>query len=298
MQEGRGAGQGLRKSGGAPALSCCPMAPAAGPIRGERALLTHIGILHSWMSQPTEIMAAALAAVMAALALFLVWLSFSSPFAPMFQHWRGVVPPFVGVPATLFGLLMTFLTQDVWDANRRAYAAVALEREQLATLAALTDNHAKDADEVPRAIRAYVEAVVGLEWKAMENGDESPEAEAALNRLTRAASSARIEPAFQRALIDIVLKLRSAREQRLAIAEAYPDDRKWAAVILIAFVTQLSLAVVHLDRARPQLLAQAIFGAAAIVAIALVASVAEPFSPPKAVSAEPLAQLLDKLPAE
>jgi hypothetical protein len=297
MQEGRRLPSSGAKNLWRAGAFLCPIAPAKGRF-GERALLTHIGILHSWMMHSTEFMAATLAAAMAAFALFMAWLSFSSPLAPMFQHWRGVVPPFVGVPATLFGLLMTFLTQDVWDANRRAYAAVALEREQLATLAALTDNHAKDADDVPRAIRAYIESVVGLEWGAMENGGESPEAEAALNRLTRAASSAKIEPAFQRALIDVVLKLRSAREQRLAIADAYPDDRKWAAVILIAFVTQISLAVVHLDRARPQLLAQAIFGAAAIVAIALVASVAEPFSPPKAVSSEPLAQLLEKLPPD
>lgn len=258
-------------------------------------LLVHIDVLHFWMAQSTPVMALTLAMAMAALALFLCWLSFASPVAAAVQHWRGVAPPFVGVPAVLFGLLMTFLSQDVWDANRRAYRAVALEREQLSTLIALTDNHGTDAAQVPGAIRDYVEAVIGLEWKTMESGDGSPEAEAALNTLTRAVSSAKIEPVFQRSLIDTVMKLRSAREQRLAIAGAYPDDRKWAAVILIAFITQIGLAVVHLDRARPQLLAQGIFCAAAIVTIALVASVEEPYSPPKAVSAEPLAQLLDRL---
>ena len=255
-------------------------------------------LLHFWMSQTTPVMALMLTGAMAAFTLFLCWLSFASPLAPMIQNWKGVAPPFVGVPATLFGLLMTFLAQDVWDANRRAYRAVAMEREQLSTLSALTENHGFDATDLPRAIRAYGEAVVGLEWKSMEAGEESPEAEAALNTLTRAASSAKIEPAFQRSLIDTVMKVRSAREQRLAIASAFPDDRKWEAVLLIAFITQMSLAVVHLDRARPQLLAQAIFGAAVIVAVSLVASTSEPFSPPNAVSAAPLEQLLDRLPAE
>ncbi|WP_457795669.1 bestrophin-like domain [Methylocystis sp. S23] len=259
-------------------------------------MLVHIEILHFWMTQSTEMMALTLGGAFALFALFLCWLTFASPLAPMMASWKGVAPPFVGVPATLFGLLMTFLSQDVWDANRRAYREIAMEREQLATLSALGENHGGDASDLPRAVRGYVEAVVGLEWKAMENGEESPEAEAALNTLTRAASSARIEPAFQRALIDTVMKLRSAREQRLAIAGAYPDDRKWAAIILIAFITQASLAAVHLDRARPQLLAQALFAAAAVVAIALVAAVEEPYSPPKAVSSEPLEQLLEKLP--
>lgn len=257
----------------------------------------HFEILHLWMSQPTEIMAATLTAAFAVFALFLCWLSFASPLAPFVQSGRGVAPPFAGVPATLFGLLMTFLSHDVWQANDMAYRALAQEREQIATLAALSENHGIDAADLPRALRAYVEAVVGLEWKAMEKGEESPEAEAALNTLTRAASGAKIEPAFQRVLIDTVMKLRSAREQRLAVAAAYPDDRKWAAVILIAFVTQLSLAVTHLERARPQLLAQAIFGAAAVVVISLVAAVVEPYSPPNAVNSEPLEKLLDRLPA-
>ncbi|PPD44451.1 MAG: hypothetical protein CTY15_06975 [Methylocystis sp.] len=253
-------------------------------------------LLHFWMSQTTPVMALLLTGAMAGLSLFLCWLSFASPFAPCVQNWRGVAPPFVGVPATLFGLLMTFLAQDVWDVNRRAYRAVALEREQLVTLSALTENHGVDVADLPQAIRAYVEAVVGLEWKSMENGEESPEAEAALNTLTRAASTAKIDSAFQRSLIDTVMKVRSAREQRLAIASAYPDDRKWEAVLAIAFITQISLAVVHLERARPQLLAQAVFAAAVVVAVSLVASASEPYSPPNAVSAAPLEQLLDRLP--
>ncbi len=255
-----------------------------------------LNLIHLWMAQSTEVMALTLGGAFAFLAVVLCWLSFASPFTPLLQSCKGVVPPFVGVPATLFGLLMTFLSQDVWEANRQAYRALALEREQLVTLSALSENHGVDPRELPRAIRSYIEATVGLEWKEMEKGAESPEAEAALNTLTRAASSARIEPAFQRALIDSVMKLRSAREQRLAVAAAFPDDRKWAAVIIIAFITQISLAVTHLERARPQLLAQTIFGAAAVVAISLVASVVEPYTPPKAVSSDPLEQLLEKLP--
>ncbi len=63
-------------------------------------------------------------------------------------------------------------------------------------------------------------------------------------------------------------------------------------------MTQIALAVVHLDRAKPQFLAQALFGTLAVVAITLVASVAEPFSPPKEVSSDPLAQLLGKIPSD
>ncbi|MGD9545127.1 MAG: hypothetical protein AB7F41_11370 [Methylocystis sp.] len=252
-------------------------------------------ILKFWMSQTTPVMALMLTAAMAAFALFLCWLSFAPRFAGCAQYWKGVTPPFVAVPATLFGLLMTFLSQDVWEANRSAYRAIALEREQLAMLSALSNN-GSNADGIPHAVHDYIEAVVGLEWKTMEDGKEAPEAEAALNRLTRVVASAKIEPVFQRTLINTVMRLRSAREQRLAVAGGFPDDRKWAAVILIAFITQIALAVVHLDRPSSQLLAQAIFALAAIVPISLVASVDEPYSPPNAVSSEPLAQLLERYP--
>ncbi|MGD9658823.1 MAG: hypothetical protein AB7U61_14500 [Methylocystis sp.] len=248
------------------------------------------------MSQSMPVMALLLAGAMAVLALFLCWFCFASRFAAYAQNWKGVAPPFVGVPATLFGLLMTFLSQDVWEANRRALRAVTLEREQLTTLSVLSSNHGIDADKILGAIHEYVEAVVGLEWRAMENGEESPEAEAALNSLTRAISGAKIAPAFQRALLDAVIRLRSARDQRLAIAGAFPDDREWAAVLIIAFITQIALAATHLDRPKPQLLAQAIFAFAAIVPISLVASVDEPYSPPNAISADPLAQLLERFP--
>lgn len=268
----------------------CPM------ISGRRRFAEIRVLLHFWMSQTTPVMALMLAGTMVAFALFLCWLSFASPLAPLIQNWKGVAPPFIGVPATLFGLLMTFLAQDVWDANRRAFSAVAQEREQLVTLSALTENHGFAATDLPRTIRAYVEAVVGLEWKTMENGEAAAEAEAALNALTRAAAIARIEPAFQRTLVDTVMKLRSAREQRLTIAGAYPDDRKWEAVLLIAFITQISLAVVHMERARPQLLAQGIFASAAIVSVSLVAAAADPYAPPDTISVAPLEQLLERPP--
>jgi hypothetical protein len=288
--------KGARRPQKALARPHVPMSLSAWPIRG--GTIMGISLVHLWISQTSPVIAISLTLALAGFALFLAWLSFASPLTPFIQRHRGVVPPFVGIPSVLFGLLMTFLSQDVWDANRRAYRALAQEREQLVTLRALNDTNGEADKDLPRALRGYVEAVVGLEWKSMERGEESPEAETALNALTRAASAAKIEPAFQRALVDTVLRLRAAREQRLAVASAFPDDRKWAAVLLLAFITQISLAVVHLESVRPQLAAQAIFAGAAIVAISLVASVNEPYVPPNSVSSDPLEQLLEKVPPE
>lgn len=255
-------------------------------------------MLSYWLSQTLPAMELLLTLAFSGFALFLAWLCFASPLGPFLQSSKGVVPPFVNIAATLFALMVTFLAQDIWESNRQARRAINQEREQLLTLRALGETNGR-ADQTLRAdIRDYVEAVVGLEWKQMEDGEAAPEAEAAINHLTRVAMKTSTDPRYERALTDTVLSLHAARESRLSIANAFPDDRKWAAVFLLAFLTQIGLAATHLERARPQLLAQAIFAAAAIVSLSLVASVERPFAPPAKASAQPLVDILALVPAK
>lgn len=253
-------------------------------------------MLAFWCSQPLETMELLLALTFSASALTFAWLSFCWPTGPFLQSCKGVAPPFVGVVATLFALMVTFLSQDIWESNRQARRAINQEREQLLTLRTLGKISDTFDAELRGAIRDYLGAVVGLEWATMENGAGAPEAEAALDSLTRLVTRASIDPRFEPALTDTVLRLRSAREARLSIANAFPDDRKWAAVFLLAFLTQIGIAATHLDRARPQLVAQAIFAAAAVVAMSLVASVEKPFTPPNSASAQPLEDILALIP--
>ena len=253
-------------------------------------------LLTFWLSEPFNAMMLTLIVAFSGFAFLLAWLSFASPFAAAIQSCKGVVPPFVNISGTVFGLMLTFLAQDIWEANRQAERAVGDEREQLLTMRALGEVNGAPDETLRGAIREYVEAVVALEWPAMEQGHSAIEAAAALDKLTRIAGAASAEPKFNRALIETVTSLRSSREHRLAIANSFSDNRKWLAVLLLAFVTQLSLAATHLERARPQLLAQAIFSAAAVVSIALIASADEPFNPPDAISPQPLVEILALLP--
>ena len=253
-------------------------------------------MLDFWFSQPLETLELLLALTFGANALIIAWASFGWPLGAALQSCKGVAPPFVGVVATLFALMVTFLSQDIGESNRQARRAINQEREQLLTLQALGKSNDGFDAELRGAIRDYVSAVVGLEWRTMENGEGSPESAAALDSLTGVVVRAPLGARIESPLIDTVLKLRSARETRLSIAAAYPDDRKWAAVILLAFLTQIGIAATHLERVRPQLLAQAIFAAAAVVAMSLVASVERPFTPPSIASAQPLADILTLVP--
>jgi len=252
--------------------------------------------LSLWLSLDITATILSLALIFGGFAGLLAWLCFSSALAPTIQHAAGVIPPLVNIGATLFGLMLTFLSQDIWEANRAAYHSLGEEHATLVTMLALDETPGGENRALRDAIRAYVDAVVNKEWKTMEDGRSAPEAEAALNSLTLIASEATVEPRLAQAIFETAMKLRAAREKRLAIASDYPDDRKWLAVLLLAFFTQISLAATHLEKIRAQLLAQLVFGAGAVTAISLVASVEQPFSPPNAISPQPLMEVLSRMP--
>ena len=261
-------------------------------LRRAHVASAETSLLDFWFSQPMPWQEFLLALAFGLFPIFLAWLSFASPLRTFLQSCAGVSPPFVSVVATLFALMVTFLAQDIWDSNRAARRAINQEREQLLALDALSKTNGVLDKELRDAIRDYVEAVVGLEWRTMENGESASEAEGALNTLTRLAAKTSVDPRYESAVSNTVMRLRSARETRLSIANAFPDDQKWAAVFLLAFLTQIGIAATNLERARPQLLAQLIFAAAAVVSISLIASVERPFAPPTAASALPLAEVL------
>jgi len=252
-------------------------------------------LLSLWLSLNMPATIVTLALLFLSFALLLAWLCFASRYAPVIQHAAGVVPPFVNIGATLFGLMLTFLAQDIWEANRQAKRGLGVEHEQLVTMLALDETPGGADENLRTAVRNYVQAVVTYEWPSMENGLGAPEAETALDDLTRLAAEAPVEPRLAQAVFDTAMKLRAARERRLGIANDFPDDRKWLAVILLGLFTQMSLAATHLDRIRAQLLAQLVFGAGAVTAISLIASIEQPFSPPNAISPQPLIDVIDRI---
>ena len=147
-------------------------------------------LLSLWLSLNMPATILTLALLFGTFAALLAWLCFASPYAPAIQHANGVVPPFVNIGATLFGLMLTFLAQDIWEANRAAKRGLGLEHEQLVTMLALDETPGGADENLRTAVRNYVQAVVTYEWPSMENGLGAPEAETALDDLTRLAAEA------------------------------------------------------------------------------------------------------------
>ncbi len=257
-------------------------------------------LIDAWLSLPLPALILILAVFYGASAVVLVRLSFGATVGAWVRSFRGVVAPFVGAIVIIFSILVGFLASDVWDRNRRAAATVRGEGANLVSLHALAAALGTPHVAIDRAIQAYAIAVIDMEWPRMENGEASPEAEAAQDELLQTVAQSDFavagNAALGRLLLDTALRVREARSDRLAFASDFSENFKWSCVLLMALMAQISVAAVHLDEARAQVAAMVIFTTSIVLVIGLIAAHEGPFQPPLGIRPAPIAKLLDIVP--
>ncbi len=259
-------------------------------------------MIDAWLTLPLPWMFLAVAGLFTGMAVFLFWLCFGSLTRRWMLSFSGAVAELFSAIMVIFGIQIGFVASDVWDRNRRASAAVEAESASLATLNALAAASGLPADGIRHAIRVYVTAVTGKEWPSMaENGLGAPEAEAALGGLLRTVAAVKPDPEsadskFYNLMLDMALKVQSARADRLVLSAPYSESVKWACVFILALTGQISIAMLHLDRARPHIAAMVIFTSSLVLVIALIAANEGPFQPPLSISSEPIAKILEIVP--
>jgi len=252
----------------------------------------------SWLALPVPLVFASLFAFYLGIAALIVWLTFRSKLSRRIQSFKGVVAPFFGSTSVIFGLLIAFLSNDIWDRNKQAEHIVFAESDTLVALYSLSAASGSDNKSLRTAIRAYVTAVVEDEWPRLARQQRSAQADAALNALLQevALPGTTKEASLQRTMLDMVLRIRTAHEDRVALANDRTVVTKWVAVFLLAIITQISLAVVHLEKPRPQAAALFIFTLAAVSVFGLLAIHEAPFEPPVFVPPGPIADVLKLVP--
>jgi len=252
----------------------------------------------AWLALPIAAIFASLFAVYLGAAALLVWLTFRSRLAPCIQSLHGVVPPFFTAPAVIFGLLIAFLSNDIWDRNKQAERIVFTESDTLVALHSLSAASGADNPALRTAIRAYATAVVEDEWPRLAEQVRSARTDAALNALLKevAGPAYAKDPSVQRTMLDMVLTIRAAHEDRIVLSNNRTVVTKWAAVFLIALITQIAIAVVHLEKPRAQIASLAIFTVAAVLLLGLLAIHEEPFDPPVFVPPGPISEVLEQVP--
>ena len=220
--------------------------------------------------------------VLYAIAAGIVWLTHKSPARPYFASSVGITGPFFASVAVMFGLFAAFLANDVQRRDSEAQAAVLREADGVRTILRISEGLGQQADPVKTAVINYAQSVLDEELPAMRQRGMIVEDLAALRTLgvTMLAPSftSSAPPAAQNAMLGGLISLRAARLQRLTLAGDTSAPINWLATIMLGILTQIAIAVVQLDKIRPQALALFVFTTAFATTVALIGLGERPFS--------------------
>lgn len=216
------------------------------------------------------------------IAVGIVWLTHLSPARPFFASCIGITGPFFASVAVLFGLFAAFLANDVQHRNAELKAAVFREADGVRTILRLAEALGAVGSPVTSAAVGYTQSVLAKEWPAMRARGSAPEDLGALRNLTLAVLapgvSAALPTAAHQAMLEGLVEVRQARLARLTLTAGLSNPMNWLAMLVLGVLTQIAVAVVQLDRLRPQALALFVFTTAFAATVVLVGLAEQPFS--------------------
>jgi len=251
-------------------------------------------ILGLWLDRPVWLMFALLALPFLGLCAVLSSLTVWRRSRPLMQGLgTGIVAPYFNAISVLLSLLTGFVANDAWERQRQASRVVQAERANARAVYDLSIATASDMAGIRAALADYLDAVIGEEWAAMaERGGSSERAGAALTRLLQAVADPRVGPeagpAAQSTLLDAVMTLRSARGDRLSLAQAKDDETKWLTLLVLAGLTLVALALIHVEKPRAQATVLLLFATAMVSTLGLIALHERPFDGPRALGPDAL----------
>jgi len=137
---------------------------------------------------------------------------------------------------------------------------------------------------------------VDIEWDLLKQKQKSPETNTALITLLSSTIDATSQPEIPfpaaYAMITAVNNIAQARAARLSLLNIKTGTDRWICVLLLALVTQLGVAAVHLEKQRANALAILITTVTIVIALGLIALADSSHSIKASVSIEPLRAIL------
>lgn len=244
----------------------------------------------------------AMAACIAAASYLLVWIILRGVRALVQRGWapafKAISPVTLTPLAVIFGLLVGFLTNQVWNDAASASAAVTREAGALRTLVVLAGSlDAEHAEQVRGVVRDHIRSAVEDEWPAMADHradwrtirvDDS----SALAVLLALPGDAAGHAQRQSALISALRDAQQARRERIVISQSYINPVKWAVLILLAVLLLSTIAMIHCDNPRASLLSMVVFATGVAACLTLIASHNHPFTGEISISPQLLQQAL------
>ncbi|GBU19129.1 MULTISPECIES: DUF4239 domain-containing protein [Methylobacterium] len=256
-------------------------------------------ILGFWLDQPVWLIFALLGALLAGVVGMIRLVATLPLTRGRWLRLTGLVAPYFSSISVLLALFTGFVANDAWERQRQAVRTVQTEGDTAVAIYDLSLATVSDMAHIRAHLAAYLRAVTGDEWHQMQTAQASPKAAEALALLLQAvvvpSVGADAGAASQTALLDLVLRLRAARSDRLSLAQSNSDETKWLALVILASLTLLALALVHIESPRAQVTAMTVFSIAMTSTLGLIALHERPFDGPLPVSAKPLSAALARV---
>ena len=159
---------------------------------------------------------------------------------------KGVVGPYFGALAVMFGLFASLMAGDTWRQISLANGLLAKEVNLIRGINVLSEELSTGGNEIRELTRAYVEQDIDSERRHVSEGEISLAELPALIGLQKRVLSLEGEPNLVVARIfNHVDELRNSRTQRLEIKRNHSGPRKLAMLILLGALTQLAIAMCH-----------------------------------------------------
>jgi len=229
-----------------------------------------------------------MAALVLAITALITWLIYATVMTLAVQQraraFKGVTPALLSPLGIVFGLLVAFLSAQVWNDSQRAVSEVSREASALRTVDLLASSFPKDLQtRLHTLLRQYVTQAVQEEWPAMAGqGATLALAPAPLTEALRLSLSTVFDSEGQRiAQREMAVALEQAldaRRQRIIISRSSINWVKWAGLIGVAVVNLLAIAFVHCDNKGAAVIAMGLFATAVAISVVLIASHARPFT--------------------
>jgi hypothetical protein len=219
------------------------------------------------------------------IAVLIVWITHNSPARFYFASCVGITGPFFTSVAILFALFAAFLANDVQRRNTQAQAAVFREADAIREMLRLSEALGERAEPVKRAALDYLQFVLSEELPAMRQHGSVAGKLGALRTLGHTT------------MLRGLAIVREARLERLTLAGDISAPLNWLAVIALGVLTQIAVAVVQLDKVRPQALALFVFTTAFATTVAIIGLGERPFSN-RIIDISPLSEAISSLSSE
>jgi len=199
------------------------------------------------------------------------------PLAAPLQKTTGIVAPYFTGIALLFALVTAQLLTEVWQKDNAARLSVQVEDDTIRGLMHLARVHGLEARLVP-PIKAYI-AAASQENPFSRVGSKPRDAtdrayEALLGALV--AAPGLTDPA-RSVLLATGTELRRARDRRLYLADEQTAPIKWASVLVLGALTQISILLVHIGHRRALRVSVGFFTVAFSFCLVLIAVFDAPF---------------------